>query len=86
MKKFKSQISGNLDIIVDHKEEEFEGEVEKWDEILIHGDPDGLKSFAKLLIRIADLDQEANNDLPQGEREHIHLRPDWELSNSSCGL
>ena len=83
MKKFKSEISGHLDIFVTHNEDEFEGEISKWEEILIHGDPEGLKSFAKLLIRIAYSNQETKDDLPEDAREHIHLRPKIELSNSS---
>lgn len=53
-------IKGNLDI--------FEGD----QEILIHGDPEGLKSFAQLLIKIAELNQEEidNKYLPIGAREH----------------
>lgn len=51
------EIKGILDIFVTHNEDEFEGKIEKWDEVLIHGDPQGMKSFAKLLIKIADLNQ-----------------------------
>ena len=52
---------------------------------VIHGDPEGLRSFAKLLNDIADLNQEEvdDNDLPIGAREHFHLRPKFELANSS---
>lgn len=35
-----SKITGNLDILVVHNEDEFEGEISNWDEVLIHGDPD----------------------------------------------
>ena len=79
------EIQGNLDIFVTHNEDEFEGEITKWNEILIHGDPDGLRSFAKLLIEIADLNQEQVEDkyLPIGAREHYSLRPKLELANSS---
>jgi len=54
-------------------------------EILIHGNPEGLKSLAKLLIEIAELNQEDVEDkfLPIGAREHFHLRPNFELSKSS---
>jgi hypothetical protein len=83
MKKFKSVIDGDLDVFVEHKEEEFEGEILKWDEILIHGNPKGLKSFAKLLIKLSEVDQEEMNNLPEGAREHYHLRPKFELANSS---
>ena len=68
-----------------HNEDEDEGEIVRWDEILIHGDPEGLKSFAKLLIEIADLNQEKVDDkhLPVGAREHYHLDPGFELAKSS---
>jgi hypothetical protein len=80
-----SKIAGNLDIFVKHNEDEFEGEISKWDEILIHGDPSGLKSFANLLIDIANLNQDKIEDkhLPIGAREHVKLRPGLELSKSS---
>lgn len=78
-----NEIEGKLDIFISHNEDEMNGE--KWDEILIHGNPEGLKSFAKLLIEIAELNQENVDDkcLPIGAREHYHLRPGIELSNSS---
>jgi hypothetical protein len=79
------EIEGNLDIFVSNKEEEFDGEISKWNEILIHGDPEGLRSLAKLLIEIADLNQEEVDDkfLPVGAREHYELRPEIELADSS---
>jgi hypothetical protein len=79
------EIEGKLDIFVARNEGDFEGKISKWDEILIHGDPEGLRSFAKLILEIADLNQEEVDDkyLPVGEREHYHLRPSFELSNSS---
>ncbi len=79
------EIKGHLDIFVSHNEDDFEGEISKWEEILIHGDPEGLRSFAKLLTDIADLNQEEVDDkfLPTGAREHYHLRPEFELANSS---
>ncbi len=83
LEKFKSEITGHLDILIEQKEDELDGKVTKWEEVLIHGDPEGLKSFAKLLIKIAELNQDENINLPIGEREHIHLRPNLELSASS---
>ena len=77
------EIKGHLDIFVADNEDEFEGEITKWQEVLIHGDPDGLRSFAKLLMKIADLNQEKETELPIGAREHYHLRPNLELSKSS---
>jgi hypothetical protein len=83
MKKFKSEITGHLDIFVIENEDELDGDKMQWKEILIHGDPDGLKSFAKLLIKLADLQQDNVAGLPIGAREHIHLQPKFDLSNSS---
>ena len=83
MKKYKSKIAGNLDIFIAQNEDECDGEIIKWQDILIHGDPEGLKSLAALLIKIADTNQEDMADLPIGAREHIHLRPKYDLSNSS---
>ena len=80
-----NEIEGILDIAVSHNEEEDEGEIIKWDEVLIHGNSEGLKSLAKLLIEIAEVNQEkiADKYLPIGAREHYHLNPGFELSNSS---
>jgi len=83
MKNLKSLINGHLDIIVHQKEDEFENVKECWNEILIHGDPEGLRSLANLLLKLADLDQESTTGLPIGARAHEHLRPTLELSNSS---
>lgn len=83
MKNFKSIVSGHLDILVHQKEDEFENVKECWNEILIHGDPEGLRSLANLLLKLADLDQESITGLPIGARSHEHLRPTFELSNSS---
>lgn len=80
-----NEIEGELDIFISHNEDEFEGEITKWDEVSIHGNPEGLKSLAKLLLDIAELNQEEVEDryLPNGAREHYHLRPNIELSKSS---
>ncbi len=83
MKIYKSEISGHVDAFVINNEDEFEGEITKWQSILIHGDPDGLRSFAKLLIKLADSNQDDINDLPVGAREHVHLMPNINLSKSS---
>ncbi len=83
MKKYKPTITGNLDIFIIDNEEDHDGEIQKWRDILIHGDPEGLRSLAALLIKMADINQNDVVDLPTGAREHIHLRPDDDLSNSS---
>ncbi len=73
------EIKGHLDINIS----DIEDEVEKWQEVMIHGDPEGLRSFAKLLLRIANLDQEKRTDIPVGAKEHYHLRPYFETSKNS---
>lgn len=83
MEKYISQITGNLDIFAVEKEEERNGETIKWRDILIHGDREGLRSLATLLVKLADTNQNDINNLPMGARDHIHLRPGYELSNSS---
>ena len=79
------EIEGELDIFVTHNEDEFDGVITKWDEVLIHGNPEGLKSLAKLLLEIAELNQDELEDkyLSIGAREHYHLTPNIELSKSS---
>ena len=79
------EIDGLLDIFVSHNEEEDNGVIKKWNEVFIHGNPEGLKSLAKLLTEIAELNQELVEDkyLPIGAREHYHLTPNIELSKSS---
>ena len=83
MEKYKSEITGHLDVFVANNEDEFDGEIQKWQDVLIHGDPEGLRSFGKLLIKMADLDQNSITDLPIGAREHLHLQPDFDISKSS---
>jgi len=83
MEKYASVITGHLDIFTIKNEDEFAGEKREWQEILIHGDPQGLKSLAALLIKLADTKQDYNVTLPTGAREHIHLRPGHGLSTSS---
>jgi hypothetical protein len=80
-----NEIEGHLDIFISHNEDEDDGEITKWDQILIHGNAEGLKSLAKLLIEIAELNQEKVEDkyIPIGAREHYNLRPGIELSKSS---
>jgi hypothetical protein len=80
---YTSEISGNLDIYIAQNEDEVEGEIMKWQDILIHGDPEGLKSLGRLLIKLANTNQNDITGLPTGAREHIHLRPKYDLSNNS---
>ena len=86
MEKYRSKIRGHLDIFITQNEDESDGEITKWQNILIHGDPEGLRSLATILLKLADTDQNDVLDLPIGAREHIHLRPKFDLSNSSDEL
>ena len=83
MEEYNSKITGNLDIFIIQSEDEFDGQMRNWQEILIHGDPEGLRSLATLLLKIADTDQNDIIGLPIGARDHIHLRPKYDLSSSS---
>ncbi len=76
-------ITGNLDIFLIQNREEFNGNVQNWYDVMIHGDPEGLESMAMLLLKIAKLDQDKIKDIPVGAREHVHLRPKIDLSSSS---
>lgn len=69
------EIEGHLDVFISDDK----------DEILIHGNSEGLKSLAQLLMKLAELDQEQidKSFLPIGAREHYELRPNIELSKSS---
>ena len=42
-------------------------------EVFIGGDPNGLRSLARLLVWLANVDQESLCNLPDGERCHVHL-------------
>jgi hypothetical protein len=83
MQEERSPITGHLDIFIVKNEEEFEGTIDRWNDILLHGDPEGLRSLAHLLLKLADLNQNTVADLPVGAREHLHLQPKYDLSNSS---
>lgn len=75
-------ITGNLEILSwKERDEEFD---EEWIEVSIHGDPEGLRSLAKLLNSIADLDQNTLEEIPGYAREHVHLQPDTQLSGNSA--
>jgi hypothetical protein len=41
--------------------------------IFIGGDPDGLRSLARLLTWLASIDQNSLSNIPDGERYHVHL-------------
>ena len=63
-----------LDIFVSHihNKDEDNGVIKKFNEILIYGNPEGLKSRAKLLLEIAELNQDEVEEkyLLIGAREH----------------
>ncbi|NLH40683.1 MAG: hypothetical protein GX448_02495 [Planctomycetes bacterium] len=52
-------------------------------EVVICGDPDGLRYMASVLMWLADFDQGKNSD-PVGSREHLHLMPGEEMDAQSC--
>lgn len=82
-KKIKSIISGHLDIFFAQNEDEHDEKIINWNDILIHGDPEGLRSLANLLLNLANLDQEGMDNLPEDAREHMHLQPGYDLAKSS---
>lgn len=41
--------------------------------VLISGNPAGLRSLARILVWLADVDQEQHPSMPDCEREHTHL-------------
>lgn len=55
------KIEGNLEISTSR------------DGIFIGGDADALRSLARLLVWLADVDQESLSTQPDGERYHVHL-------------
>ncbi len=78
MEATQSQIQGHLDIFAIQKESQ--------QEIFINGDPKGLRSLAEFLIKMADIIEEDDNELLIGDREHIALQPNFDLSKSSQPL
>jgi hypothetical protein len=52
-------------------------------EVVICGDPAGLRYFAGVLNWLADFDQTRNSD-PVGTREHLHLMPGEQVDAQSC--
>jgi hypothetical protein len=77
-------MTGHLDVFVGYDEEDEDGNPVKRFEVLIHGDPEGLRSLAAVLLELANKDQNEDVTLPVGAREHFHLDPRRELSLSSC--
>lgn len=51
--------------------------------IVIAGDPDGLRSFSRLIGWLADADLEAWPYLPAGGQAHIHVYPRIDISADS---
>jgi hypothetical protein len=52
--------------------------------VFIGGDTEGLRSLAKLLTWLADVDQEQHPTMPDGEREHTHLDRTLHLTQFSA--
>ena len=79
-KRLASRASGNESVWVNNYVDcpPVEGHVEvtkNQDGVVIAGDPEGLRSLARLLEWIANVDQESIASQPDGERYHIHLHP-----------
>jgi hypothetical protein len=53
------------------------------DGVFIGGNPDGLRSLARILNWLAEIDQESHPTMPDGEREHTHLYRGTHLSEFS---
>jgi len=68
--------NGKLDIFFKNDEDDVP-------EVMIIGDPDGLRYLSEVLKALADYDQDSRN-LPKGEREHIHLHSKCQLGKHSC--
>jgi hypothetical protein len=51
--------------------------------VSIVGDPAGLRRLAKLLVELANTDQNSNDD-SVGERAHLHLHRGESLGDHSC--
>jgi hypothetical protein len=51
--------------------------------IYINGDPNGLRSLSSLLLRVANIIEEDDDDLNIGDREHLPLNPNFDISKSS---
>ena len=67
---------GKLDIFLKNDDNDVQ-------EVMIIGDPDGLRYLSVLLKVLADYDQDSRN-LPIGEREHVHLHANCQLGKYSC--
>ena len=51
--------------------------------IIIAGDPEGLRSFGRLLTWLGDADQEQWPYLPTGGHAHLHIYPKDDISADS---
>jgi hypothetical protein len=85
---YQSPIKGHVDVFAYESEPEYEpgGVVKKWVTVMIHGDPEGLRSLAQFLLEVADTNQEEMKDLPIGDSDHKHLVPNADISKSSNEL
>lgn len=66
------KIKGNIDFFISQDKEEFEGEILEWNEIFIHGDPEGLRSLAKILIDLAEVNQDLIDESLTYRRKKIY--------------
>jgi len=74
-----SIIKGHLDIYVAQNNN-------NENEVFINGDPTGLRSLADALVNMANIIEEEDYNLNIGDREHIRLNPNMDLSKSSDPL
>jgi hypothetical protein len=70
-RRFSPAIEGNLEISRNP------------DGILIGGDPDGLRSLGRLLIWLADVDQESHPTMLDGQRARVHLHANEPVNSSN---
>ena len=81
-KRYLHDIPGDLDIFSAACTDVIDGERQDWREIFIHGNPEGLRGLAALLLELADTDQRTM-PAPDGAREHYQLTPGRQLAASS---
>ena len=51
--------------------------------VMIYGDPNGMESFGKMLIKMSQVDQNKYIGMSDGERDHTHIYSGHHLSKDS---
>ena len=69
------ELEGEIYIVAGKDEEEEIGQV------ILSGDPAGLRSLGNILIAVADLNQSSIEGLPEDGSEHIHLYAGKHIGN-----